>query len=47
MKYKWRPTKEQKAEKQRATSKYDYQTAGGEFIPTEIQNQAVFELMNT
>ena len=32
--------KEQRAEKKRSTSKFDYQTAGGEYIPTESQNKA-------
>ncbi|GAB1418115.1 hypothetical protein MASR2M12_08800 [Bacteroidales bacterium] len=38
--------KEQRAEKKRSTSKFDYQTAGGEYIPTESQNKAAFELLN-
>jgi len=38
--------KEQRAEKRRSTSKFDYQTAGGEYIPTEHQNKAAFELLN-
>ena len=38
--------KEQRAEKRRSTSKFDYQTAGGEYIPTESQNKAAFELLN-
>ena len=38
--------KEQRAEKKRSTSKFDYQTAGGECIPTESQNKAAFELLN-
>jgi hypothetical protein len=39
-------SKEQRAEKKRSTSKFDYQTAGGEYIPTESQNKAAFELLN-
>jgi len=38
--------KEQRAEIRRSTSKFDYQTAGGEYIPTESQNKAAFELLN-
>ena len=38
--------KEQRAEKRRSTSKFDYKTAGGECIPTESQNKAAFELLN-
>ena len=38
--------KEQRAEKRRSTSKFDYPTAGGEYIPTESQNKAAFELLN-
>ena len=38
--------KEQRAEKRRSTSKFDYQTAGGEYIPTGSQNKAAFELLN-
>lgn len=38
--------KKQRAEKKRSTSKFDYQTAGGEYIPTESQNKAAFELLN-
>lgn len=38
--------KEQRAETRRSASKFDYQTAGGEYIPTESQNKAAFELLN-
>ena len=38
--------KEQRAKTRRSTSKFDYQTAGGEYIPTESQNKAAFELLN-
>ena len=38
--------KEQRAETRRSTSKFDYQTAGGEYIPTGSQNKAAFELLN-
>jgi hypothetical protein len=38
--------KEQRAEKMRSSSKFGYQTAGGEYIPTESQNKAAFELLN-
>ena len=38
--------KEQRAETRRSTSKFDYQTAGGEYTPTESQNKAAFELLN-
>ena len=40
------PRKEQRAETRRSTSKFDYQTAGGEYIPTEGQNKIAFELLN-
>ena len=36
--------KEQRAEKKRSTSKFDYQTAGDEYMPTEIQFKVAFEL---
>ena len=38
--------KEQRAKKRRSNSKFDYQTAGGEYIPTGSQNKAAFELLN-
>ena len=38
--------KERRAETRRLNSKFDYQTAGGEYIPTESQNNAAFELLN-
>lgn len=38
--------KEQRAEKKRSTSRFNYQTAGGEYIPTESQHKAAFELLN-
>jgi hypothetical protein len=38
--------KEQRAEKRRSSSKFDYETAGGEYIPTQVQNKAAFELLN-
>lgn len=38
--------KEQRAEKRRSTSKFNYQTAGGKYIPTESQSKAAFELLN-
>jgi hypothetical protein len=38
--------KEQRAVNKRTTSKFDYQTAGGEYIPTEYQNKVAFELLN-
>lgn len=37
--------KAQKANKRRETSKYDYNTAGGQYIPTTAQNDAAFELL--
>lgn len=38
--------KSKEPKKRRSTSKFDYQTAGGEYIPTESQNKAAFELLN-
>jgi len=38
--------KKKVAEKKRSASKFDYQTAGGEYIPTESQFKAAFELLN-
>ena len=38
--------REERAEKRLSTSKYDYQSAGGEYIPTEIQYKAAFELLS-
>lgn len=32
--------------KKRSTSKFDYNTAGGTYVPTESQNRAAFELYN-
>ena len=70
MKYKWKPSKnqkhefaermatdptyreayyrrkEQRAEKRLSTSKFDYPTAGGDYVPTEDQFKAAFELLN-
>jgi len=38
--------KKKVAEKKRSASKFDYQTAGGEYIPTESQFKAAFDLLN-
>ena len=37
--------KEKAADKRRANSKFDYQTAGGFYVPTEIQYKKAFELL--
>ena len=37
--------KAQKALKRRKTSKYDYNTAGGQYIPTTAQNEAAFKML--
>ena len=38
--------KKKVAEKKRSASKFDYQTAGVEYIPTESQFKAAFDLLN-
>lgn len=38
---------EDKAEKRRAGSKFDYHTAGGEFVPTEHQGNKAMEFLRT
>ena len=38
--------KKKVAEKKRSASKFDYQTAGGEYRPTESQFKAAFDLLN-
>lgn len=35
--------KEEKAEKRRSTSKFDYEKAGGEYIPTKAQHDFCFD----
>ena len=37
--------KEEKLEKKRSTSKYDYKTAGGEYVPTKVQYDFVINNM--
>jgi hypothetical protein len=37
--------KEDKLEKKRSTSKYDYKTAGGEYVPTKAQHDFVINNM--
>jgi len=37
---------EKRAEKKRSTSKFDYISAGGQYLPTKIQNDAALELLN-
>jgi hypothetical protein len=37
--------KEEKLEKKRSTSKYDYKTAGGEYVPTKAQYDFVINNM--
>ena len=35
-----------KAEKRRASSKFDYATAGGNYVPTQLQHQVACKLMH-
>jgi len=35
--------KEQKADKRRSKSKFDYNSAGGNYVPTKLQNDFCFE----
>jgi hypothetical protein len=35
--------KKSKADKRRLTSSFDYNTAGGEYVPTKLQHDFVFE----
>ena len=37
---------EKRAEKKRATSRFDYYTAGGEYIPTAEQYEAAYQLQS-
>jgi len=38
--------KKKKAEKKRANSKFDYSSAGGEYVPTKAQNDVAFRALN-
>lgn len=37
--------KEARAEKRRASSAFDYQSAGGSYVPTKFQNDKAFEFL--
>ena len=39
--------KQAKAEKRRAESKYEYETAGGHYIPTKAQHDEAFNLLSS
>ena len=47
LKKEYESKKEAKQIKRRANSKFDYATAGGEFIPTKKQYMAAFKLLQT
>jgi hypothetical protein len=38
--------KKKVAERKRLASKFDYQTAGGDYVPTKAQFEAAFDLLN-
>jgi hypothetical protein len=41
----YRQRRQQRAEKRRGTSTFDYEKAGGEYIPTKYQNDRAFEFL--